>query len=79
MSKPAITSLREKVRKEGWRMMPETRESMMSLSRIMQQQKMWRVVRMRLSLALGEQVMMVTMNAIDSSTMQNTMGRTRDV
>ena len=60
-------------------MMPETRESMMSLSRIMQQQKMWRVVRMRLSLALGEQVMMVTMNAIDSSTMQNTMGRTRDV
>lgn len=79
MSKPAITSLSEKVRKEGWRMMPETRESMMSLSRIMQQQKMWRVVRMRLSLALGEQVMMVTMNAIDSSTMQNTMGRTRDV
>lgn len=79
MSKPATMSLREKVRKEGWRMMPDTRLSMMSLSRIMQQQRQWRPKRTRFSLTLGEQVIKVKMNAMDSSTMQNTIGRMSDV
>ena len=79
MSKPATMSLREKVRKEGWRMMPDTRLSMMSLSRIMQQQRQWRPKRTRFLLSLVEQVIKVKMNAMDSSTMQNTIGRMSDV
>lgn len=79
MSKPATMSLREKVRKEGWRMMPDTRLSMMSLSRIMQQQRQWRPKRTRFSLTLGEQVISVKMSAMDSSTMQNAIGRMSDV
>ena len=78
MSKPATMSLREKVRKEGWRMMMDTRLSMMLLSRIMQQQRRWRPKRIRFSLTLGEQVKMVKMNAMHSSTMQNTIGKMSD-